>query len=199
MPQKNPPLPFDVCCLSRRAICPIHAEPVQSEAIVINGVYEGVMEEILQVQAHLPEHVMYMQPFSSQAIVHLRNDPPTPEDPVRLYLTTTTDLPTVKYVAEIIGWDDKTKLDDGKRNALSRLICTLQPCETGLYDATTVEGKESINLLHVRRMRKLRKPFPVSQLVVANTGEPMSTGRTTSGGWTYVKHDEAEQEDGAGR
>ena len=34
------------------------------EALFINGVYEGVLKEILQIQAELPEHIMYLQPDS---------------------------------------------------------------------------------------------------------------------------------------
>lgn len=163
---------------------------MRSEALFINGVYEGVLEEILLIQTHLPEHVMYMQPYASAPIIHLRNDPPTPEDPVRLYISVTTDLSTVKYAGEIVGWDDKIKLSEGKHNALSRLIWTLQPTETGLYDASRVEGKLSVNLLHVRRIHQLTQPFSVERLTKTSDGQPVSPKRTTSGGWVYVKYEE---------
>jgi len=68
---------------------------MRSEALFINGVFESVIEEILLIQVHLPEHVMYMQPYASSPITHLRDDPPTPEDPVRVYISVTTDLPTL--------------------------------------------------------------------------------------------------------
>jgi len=99
---------------------------------------------------------------------------------------------TIKYAGEIIGWDDKTKLSESKRNALNRVIWTLQSTETGLYDASSVEGKPSVNLLHVRRIHQLVQPFRVSRLTKTSDGQPVSEGRTTSGGWVYVKYEGAD-------
>jgi hypothetical protein len=70
---------------------------------------------------------------------------------------------------------------------LNRLICTLQPNEGGLYDASRAEGGESVNLLYVRRLRPLGKPFSVSRLLRSGANEPVSERRTTAGGWAYVK------------
>jgi hypothetical protein len=39
-----------------------------TSALFLNGVYEGVLEEILQVQAHLPEQIMFLQPHKGEAI-----------------------------------------------------------------------------------------------------------------------------------
>jgi hypothetical protein len=161
---------------------------LRNEAIFINGVYEGVLEEILNIQAELPWHVMYLQPHSSSPIVHLRDDLPSPEDPVHLYLSITTDLPTVKYVAEVVGWDDKTEIPPEKSNVINRVIWTLQPSETGLYDASAVKGKASVNLLYVWRMRKLARPFSVSRLVKTSNDEAVSPERTRAGGWVYVRN-----------
>jgi hypothetical protein len=168
---------------------------MRQEAVFLNGVYEDVLREILLIQDELPEHVMYLQPYSSETIVHLRDEQPTSEHPVRLYLSVTSDLPTIKYVAEIVGWDDKTRISENKRKVLSRIILTLQPNETGLYDASHIEGKQSINLLHIRRMQKLKKPFSVSKLIKTSDGLPLSTGRTTAGRWSYVKLEEVEPQD----
>jgi hypothetical protein len=168
---------------------------MRKEAVFLNGVYEDVLREILLIQEELPEHVMYLQPYSAEAIVHLREEPPTPEQPVRLYISVTDDLPTIKYTAEIVGWDDKTRMSKNKHRVLSRVVWTLQPNETGLYDASHVEGKQSINLLHVRRMQRLKKPFSVSKLIKTSDGEPVSNGRTTAGRWTYVKLEEIEPQD----
>jgi len=164
---------------------------MKSEALFINGVYESVLEDILRVQRWLPEHIMFLQPYSSDPIVHLRDDPPTIDDPTRLFLSITTDLSTVHYAAEIVSWDDKLALPEEKHNAINRLIWTLQPGETGLYDASRVEGKRSVNLLHVRRMHKLEKPFTVSGLTKTSDGLPLSPERTTAGGWSYVYDKEA--------
>jgi len=161
---------------------------MKSEALFINGVFESVLEEILLVQQTLPEHIMFLQPYSSDTIVRLRDDPPTIDNPTRLYLSTTNDLPTISYTAEIVHWDDKRVLsqNEPKRNAISRLIWTLQPNETGLYDASRVPDKPSVNLLHVRRMRKLDSRFSVTELTKTSDGKPLSPDRSTAGGWSYV-------------
>jgi hypothetical protein len=165
----------------------------RDEALFINGVYEDVLQEILHIQKELPEHIMYLQPYSSDPIVHLRDDPPTAETPVLLYLSITTDLSNVHYTAEIVGWDDKREIPHAKRKVLNRVIATLQPNETGLYDASRVEGKPSVNLLHIRRLQRVAPSFSVASLIKTSDGKPMSPGRTTAGGWAYFKRDMAEQ------
>lgn len=72
------------------------------EALFINGVYEGVLEEIMQVQEVLPEQILFLQPYKSQIMVDLEIFPPTINDPMTLFLSTTTDLPTVRYQAQIV-------------------------------------------------------------------------------------------------
>jgi hypothetical protein len=157
------------------------------EALFLNGVYEDVLKEILQIQAVLSEQIMFLQPYKSEAIVRLRDEPPSVDNPVRLLMSLTRDLATIHYTAEIVGWDDKRVLSEQKRRVLNRLIHTLQPNEGGLYDASRAEGGESVNLLHVRRLRPLSKPFSVSQLLKSGDNEPVSDKRTTAGGWAYVK------------
>ena len=166
---------------------------LKDEALFLNGVYEEVLEEILQIQGELPEHIMYLQPYSSEPIVHLRDDRPSDEEPVLLYISITTDLSKVHYIAEIVGWDDKRQISPEKKNVLNRVIWALQPKETGLYDASRVEGKPSVNLLHVRRLRKVDPPFPVSRLIKTTDGQSVSLGRTTAGGWVYVRRNAAEE------
>lgn len=161
---------------------------LRDEAIFLNGVYRDVIEAILLVQGQLPEHIMFLQPHSSERIVHLACNPPSVEDRVRLFLSTTEELPTVRYTAEIVGWDNKTELPEARANVVRRLIWTLQPEETGLYHIGEGEKVQSTNLLHVWRMTELRKPFSVAELVLTSTGEHHSPGRTTAGGWSYVRN-----------
>ncbi len=162
---------------------------MKSEALFINGVYESVLEEILHVQRWLPEYLMFLQPYSSRAITHLRDDPPSIDDPMRLFLSVTTNLPTVHHSAEIVLWDDKRTLSEEKRNVLNRLIWTLQPNEGGLYNESPVEGKPSVNLLSIRRLHKLASPFSVTELTKTSDDIPVSPDRTTAGGWAYVRVD----------
>ena len=159
---------------------------MKGDALFLNGVYKSVLDEILAVQAVLPEQIMFLQPYKSVAIVRLRDDPPSVDDPMQLLISPTTDLAQVKYTAEIIGWDDKRQLRGTPRHrVLTRLICTLQPNEDGLYNLSQAEDGESVNLLHIRRLREVPM-FSVSRLMKADGG-PMSDQRTTSGGWTYVQ------------
>jgi hypothetical protein len=119
---------------------------MRTEAIFLNGVYKSVLEEILQIQAQLPEHIMFLQPYKGEAIVRLRENPPSVDDSVQLLMSLTEDLPTVHYVAEIVGWDDKRNLSEKKRRVVNRLICTLQPREDGIVSRFAI------------RKRRKRKP-----------------------------------------
>jgi hypothetical protein len=160
---------------------------MKTDALFLNGVYEAVLEEILAVQSVLPDQIMFLQPYKSHAIVRLRDDPPSVDDPMRLLISLTTDLPTVRYTAEIVGWDDKRRLPGTPRHrVLNRLICTLQPNEGGLYNLSQATDGESVNLLHIRRLRALASPFSVSRLCKTD-GEAVSDQRATAGGWAYIQ------------
>jgi hypothetical protein len=167
---------------------------IRDEALFLNGIYETVLDDILKIQGQLPEHIMYLQPYSSSPIVHLRDDRPSTEYPVLLYISITTDLPMVRYTAEIAGWDDKRQFSEKRKNILNHVINTLQPGETGLYDASRVQGKSSVNLLHIWRLQRMAPPFSVSRLIKTVDGSPVSPKRTTAGGWAYVKKELAPQD-----
>ena len=157
-----------------------------SEALFINGVYEAVLQEVIQIQSVLPEYILFLQPFSSRPMVVLRDKQPSADMPMRLFMSLTTDLSHVHYEGEIVGWDDKRLLSGQKRAELTRIIQALQPKEPGLYDASPA-GEPSLNLLHVRRVRKLNPPFGVERLIKIRDDEPLSSGRTRAGGWAYVQ------------
>ena len=157
---------------------------MRDEALFLNGVYESVLKEILLVQKHMPEQVMFLQPYKGRAIVHLRDNRPTLKEPMELYISTTENLSLIKYEAQIVGWDDKKKLRQTKRRrVINRLIWTLQPEEGGLYDKS---ANGSVNLLHIRRLKVLPKGFSVGRLTKTIDGTSVLP-RTTSGGWTYVE------------
>lgn len=156
-------------------------------ALFINGVFESVLEEILQVQSVLPEQIMFLQPYSGNVIKELRENPPSVESPMRLFVSTTDSLATICYQADIVGWEDKRVLPETKKQVINRLIATLQPGDKELYDASKGGTGESVNLLYIRRLEKVSVPFSVAQLRKVSDGEPLSTARTTSGGWSYVE------------
>ncbi len=157
--------------------------------LYMNGVYGSVMEEILGVQKHLPNQIFYMQPHGPRQITKLRDDPPTIDKPTKLWISTGDDLQHVSYVAEIVGWEDKTEMSAKRHQLIDSLIKLLQPKETGLYNMVDDPQESSVNLLHVRRMLKVPKPIPVSQLVKISDGQPLAMNRTRGGGHSYVRLD----------
>jgi hypothetical protein len=164
---------------------------MRTEALFLNGMFEGVLEEILKIQSHLPDHVMFLQPYSSRAIKSLRENPPSADDPMLMLMSTTEKLDKVAYAAEIVGWEDKTQLANDRWRVINRIIVTLQPNESGLYDGSAT-GK-SLNLLHIRRLRALPRRFGVSRLLNIGDGNPLSDNRSTSGGWIYVNSEQAQR------
>jgi hypothetical protein len=156
------------------------------EGIFINGVFSTVIDEIFAVQKYVPEQVLYLQPYAGDKIAELSKNPPSVDRPVRLFLSLTDDLPTVRYICEIVGWDDKRELIGRKREIIEAVIKTFQPDEQEVYAER--HGVECVNLIHVRRMKHLSKPFSVAELIKLSDGQPVSTNRTRAGGWVYVKY-----------
>jgi hypothetical protein len=155
-------------------------------AIFLNGVFEGVMQEILRIQGRLPDCVLYMQPYSGDRIVLLDEHPPSLADPVQLFLSTTNDLAQVQYVCEIVGWEDKRELGQQRLAELNKKLDQFQPTEGGVYGLDEAGRRPMVNLLHVRRMHKLAQPFSVGQLLNVKDRQPLSTNRSRAGGWVYV-------------
>ena len=156
------------------------------EGIFINGVFSTVVEEILAVQKYVPEQVLYLQPYAGDRIVELYKNPPSVDRPVRLFLSLTDDLPTVRYTCEIVGWDDKRELVGRKREIIQAVIEKLQPEEEEVYAER--RGVECVNLLHVWRMKEISRPFSVAELINIRHGQPVSDNRSTAGGWVYVQY-----------
>lgn len=158
---------------------------MRDEAIFLNGVYRSVLDEILKIQEHLPEQILFLQPYKAERMKHLSENRPSPDNPVRLLMSTTDRLGKVEFVAEIVGWDDKRELEDARWRAISRIVWSLQPNEGGVYPGPP--DKLMVNLLHVRRLRRLKSPLAVTQLIKTVDQQPIAGERSTAGGWTYVK------------
>ena len=104
---------------------------------------------------------------------------------VRLFLSTTDQLGTVHFTAEIVVWDDKRVLMGTKRDAIKRVLNSLQPGEGGLYDVSKPPGGASVNLIHVWRLKRAVKPFKVTRLLKVYGNQPLQP-RTQAGGWAYA-------------
>ncbi len=153
--------------------------------IFFNGVYQGVLEEILLIQDLLPEQILFLQPYKAERIVRFAEEVPSVDCPVQAYFSVTDDLARVHYRGEIVGWDDKRELSEEKLNVFKRLIWTLQPGEGGLYGRH--KDPPMVNLLHVRRLTRVKPPFSVTRLRNVKDDSALSDRRTTAGSWVYVK------------
>ncbi|MHC5831320.1 MAG: hypothetical protein ACYT04_88985, partial [Nostoc sp.] len=91
-------------------------------------------------------------------------------------------MANVHYQAEIVDWEDKRTMAEVKKQVINHLTATLQPEDKELYNAAQGGTGESVNLFHIRRLRKLDTSFNVSQLRKVSDGKPLSTARKQSGG-----------------
>jgi 5-methylcytosine-specific restriction protein A len=153
------------------------------KAVYLNGVYRGVLEEILKVQAADPRAICYLQPYSESKILLFEELKPSPTDPVTLYISTSDALSVVSYRARVVGWEDKRKLSAERLEALNTAIRELQPGEKEIY--LIARGKRCVNLLAVSGLQHLGGAMPVSSLAKASDGTPLGE-RTQPGGWAYV-------------
>lgn len=122
-------------------------------ALFMNGIYSGVLETILESQLAAPEETFYLQPFTGTAIKMLRDNTPSPAAPLTLYASVTGDLNKVAYTAQVVGWEDKTRMTARRQEEVTQTLRKYQPGETGynmeeagLYDESGTPGKPSINL-----------------------------------------------------
>lgn len=159
---------------------------MREQALFINGIFNTVLDEILEIQSVTPDKTLFLQPYSRSPIVMLRDNPPTIENPVTLYASTTDNLATVSYTADIVCWEDKTLLDKSRPDAVDETIRSFQRQEGGLYDTSPTTGKLCLNLLSIQRLVKLTSPYSVANLIKISDGKPLSTNRTRSGGWSPV-------------
>ncbi len=162
-------------------------------ALFMNGIYSGVLETILESQLTAPEETFYLQPFTGTAIKMLRDKTPSPAAPLTLYASVTGDLNKVAYTAQVVGWEDKTRMTQRRQEEVIQALRKYQPGETGynmeeagLYNESGTPGKPSINLIHIRRLFQYDPPFSVSRLIKTNDGNPLADNRTRGGGWSYV-------------
>ena len=152
---------------------------MRKKALYINGNHEDILQGIVNVQAADPEQILFIQPHSNSRIAYLRDNPPTEDDPVTMYSSISTDMNMVHFTGEVVGWDDKTTISPQKRAAIDEVITTKQAPEPGVYDL-------GVNLLHIRRLVRVKPSFDVAKLVKVSDNEPLKP-RKVAGGWSYVK------------
>ena len=117
-------------------------------ALYLIGVYESVLDEIRSAQETKSDLVCYLQPFASKKISALAKDPPGPETPIRLYISTTTSLPLVSYQASLVAWELKSELTAERLAMLNEHIDKYQPGEQEIY-FTKGDSKPCVNLISI--------------------------------------------------
>ncbi len=152
-------------------------------ALFLNGIFEEIFEEILESQSKNPNETFYLQPYTELPIKELQKDPPTKDNPLMLYIATTNQLNKINYVAEIIGWQDKTELSEERLADLNKHMARFQPNEGEIYPEAN--GKKCKNLIAIRNLKKLTNPPSTSKLIKIRDGKPLKK-RMRPGGWSYV-------------
>ena len=154
-------------------------------ALYLNGVYQAVLEEIFSIQSENPDFVCYLQPYKAEKIVRFANEPPTESNPITLYVSITTALSEVRYMAEIVGWENKLEIEEDRLQELNQHIATYQPGETEIY-LYNDNGEPCTNLIAIRKLKRCNTPIHVSSFVKISNKEPLKE-RTRAGNWSYVK------------
>lgn len=156
-------------------------------ALYINGIFNGVLTEILKAQDERGGGNSYLQPYKGQVISMLRELNPSPSAPIRLYLSTTDNLSLVSYTGEIVGWEDKRNLAEWRRNEILQHLSEFQIGEVNLFKAVGKVGERAVNLIAIRSLQLIR-PFPTNLLRKVSDGLPLKK-RTRAGGWSQVFED----------
>lgn len=154
------------------------------QAIFLNGVYESVLEEIIEAQENHQDKVFFLQPYSGRKIRQLMENSPSQNYPTPLYISTTTDLDKICYKAEIVRWENKQELSSERLDELNQHIEKFQPNEEELY--LTANGTDCVNLISIINLKRLTNQFSVKNLTKINNGKPLKP-RTQPGNWAYVK------------
>ncbi len=159
--------------------------PTVSTALFINGIFDGVCTEILAAQKAQDGGESFLQPYKSQVIRMLQERKPTPEDPIRLYVSTTGNLSQICYTAEIIRWEDKRELSEQRRREVRHHLEMFQFKEVDLFTGAQENGEMAINLVSIRKLHRLDTLYPTSLLRKVSDSLPLRK-RTRSGGWSEV-------------
>lgn len=147
----------------------------------MNGIFESVLDEILEAQDNNPSLISYLQPHASKVIRMLKNQPSSPSDPITLLASTTNNLPQICYTAEIIGWDDKRELTVKRRGEIEEHLSEAQAGEIDLFTG----NEKAINLITIRNLRRLDTLHSTNILDKVSDGLPLKK-RSRSGGSSEV-------------
>lgn len=154
-------------------------------ALFVNGVYESVLNEIMVSQQVRGGGISYLQPYKGVVIKMLKSAPPSTESPVALYLSATSNLNNICYVAEIVGWKDKRELTDDEKAQVTDHLSHYQPSETAHFAGGVGAGQKAVNLLVLRNVTQCTTLLPSSFLRKKSDGHSLKP-RSRAGGWSEV-------------
>lgn len=156
-----------------------------TSALFINGVYESVLLEILSAQEARRGGFSYLQPHKGQVIAMLRRENPSTSKPIRLYASTTANLSSICYTAEIVGWSDKRELLVHQSDEIRNHLRELQQDELDLFDGAQEGATQAINIIVIQNLKRLENVYSTSLLTKRSDGLPLQK-RTRPGGWSEV-------------
>ncbi|MBT4733118.1 HNH endonuclease [Candidatus Woesearchaeota archaeon] len=157
-----------------------------SQALFLNGVFQSVLEEVLQTYRNNSNLTCYLQPYTSRFITLLRDELLSSTNPIKLYISTTSNLNLVEYTADIVGWNNKGELDSAKLEELNNHIKKNQPNETDIYLDRGDPESPCVNLISIKNLKSITNPFSVKRLIKTSDKKPCKP-RTQAGGWSYVE------------
>lgn len=159
-----------------------------TQALFLNGVFEEVLEEIIEAQKADKDLICTLQPYSSRIIKLLEATDFSRNGSIPFYISTTTDLKHVAYTAEIVGWENKKELFNKpeRLKELNERIGMNLPIQKEVYlHSDDEKTKECINLIELKKLRKLVIPLSVGNLIKISDGTPYKP-RSRPGGWSPV-------------
>lgn len=155
------------------------------KALFINGVYGGVLHEIIDSQVMRAGGESFLQPHTTRVIGPLQRSPPSRMSPTRLYLSTSTKLNNICYIADCVAWETKPDLGGSRANEVLDHLRKWQKGEEGLFTGLENPGKLAANLLTIRNLRASDAQPSTSILVKTRDDLPLGE-RTRSGGTSEV-------------
>jgi hypothetical protein len=156
-----------------------------STALFINGIYKDVLDEILKAQNEHGVEESFLQPYKGYIIAFLKKRQPTPETPVRLYVSTTENLAQICYTAEVVRWEDKWRLAERRRQQVLDHLSRYQPGEAGYFKESDKTTKKAVNLITIRSLKQLDSLHSTTLLRKVSDGRPLMR-RYRAGGWSEV-------------
>jgi hypothetical protein len=109
-------------------------------ALFFNGVPEEVLTEILEAQTARAGGELFLQ--KGRTIKLFKDRLPTPNSPIRLYISTAKRLSNICYTAEIIKWEDKRVMLQHRQDEVLHHLKTFQPKERDKF----LEREKAFNL-----------------------------------------------------